>query len=419
MGRGRRPAKEVMLSEKVIRKEVPVKAVTPKDGAHYFFGYFDKFQFDSTDTLLLGNRVDFTGRQPRFGEKNTVGVIDPGKATFEPLAQTLAWNWQQGSMLQWFSDREVIFNDVEDGQYVARILDIHSGRSRTLCRPIYCLSPDRHYALSINFQRLGRERPGYGYEGLEDPGIDFAHPEDDGIFLLDLEKNSARLILSVDQVVKAYPRDGMWNTPSWFNHLLFNPTGTRFAFFHRWRTWKDNVRCHLTHMFTANLDGSDLFPLNLEDMSSHYAWINDREVINFSNRFRRVRGVRTNEPNWQYYRYHDQTDQVEVVAEDYFPGDGHCLASPNQQWMVTDSYPEADPQYARNLFLYHFPSRQGYQVGSFWADPLYPTPTRCDLHSRWSHDGRCLTFDSIHEKDENGRGRRRIYLADVSAIVDP
>ena len=116
MGRGRRPAKEVMLSEKVIRKEVPVKAVTPKDGAHYFFGYFDKFQFDSTDTLLLGNRVDFTGRQPRFGEKNTVGVIDPGKATFEPLAQTLAWNWQQGSMLQWFSDREVIFNDVEDGQ---------------------------------------------------------------------------------------------------------------------------------------------------------------------------------------------------------------------------------------------------------------------------------------------------------------
>ena len=77
-----------MLTEKVIKKDVPVKAVTPDDKYHYFFGYFDKFQFNSTDTLLLGNRIDFAARQPRYGEKNTVGIIDPAKATFEPLAQT-------------------------------------------------------------------------------------------------------------------------------------------------------------------------------------------------------------------------------------------------------------------------------------------------------------------------------------------
>ena len=130
-----------------------------------------------------------------------------------------------------------------------------------------------------------------------------------------------------------------------------------------------------------------------------------------------VEGNRTGERNWQYYRYTDQTDKVEVVAEDYFPGDGHCIASPNQQWMVTDSYPYGDADSSRRLFLYNFESKQGYHIGTFWADPQYPIPTRCDLHSRWSHDGKRLTFDSIHEKDANGMGRRRIYLADVSSIV--
>ena len=105
-----------MSSEKLIEKEIPVRAVTPDDQYHYFFGYFDKFQFDPSDKLLLGNRIDFAARQPRFGEKNTIGIIDPEKASFEPLAETLAWNWQQGSMLQWFSQEEVIYNDVEDGQ---------------------------------------------------------------------------------------------------------------------------------------------------------------------------------------------------------------------------------------------------------------------------------------------------------------
>ena len=397
--------------QKYLINHLPVRAVTPDDGFHYFFGYFDKFQFNSKDELLLANRIAFTARQPRFGEKNTVGIIEPETQKFTPLAETLAWNWQQGSMLQWFSDSEIIFNDVVDGQYAARILNINNGRTRTLCRPVYCLTNDRKYALSVNFARLGRERPGYGYEGLEDPTIDYAHPENDGVFLIDIEKNEARLIISLDQIVRAFPREGMASTPSWFNHLLFNPSGTRFAFFHRWRVWKDNIRSHITHMFTANRDGSDIFPLNLEDMSSHYAWLNDREIINFSNRFVRENGCATDKIDWQYYRYIDKTDFVECVARDYFPGDGHCIGSPDQKWMVTDSYPYGNGD-CRKLFLYEFATGKAFEIGSFWADPSYPILTRCDLHSRWSHDGRKLTFDSIHEA-----GRRRIYLVDVSEIV--
>ena len=69
-----------------------------------------------------------------------------------------------------------------------------------MSRPIYCLTNDRKYAISVNFARLGRERPGYGYDGLEDPTIDYAHPDNDGIFIVDIEKNTAELVISLDQL---------------------------------------------------------------------------------------------------------------------------------------------------------------------------------------------------------------------------
>ena len=127
--------------------------------------------------------------------------------------------------------------------------------------------------------------------------------------------------------------------------------------------------------------------------------------------FIRERGNLTDKKDWQYYRFVDQTTQVDCVARDYFPGDGHCIGSPDQKWMVTDSYPYGNGD-QRQLFLYEFATGKAFEIGSFWADPAYPVPTRCDLHSRWSHDGKKLSFDSIHEQS-----RRRIYLVDVSEII--
>ena len=89
------------------------------------------------------------------------------------------------------------------------------------------------------------------------------------------------------QVTERYFRSDMENTPGWFNHMLFSPDSKRIAFFHRWRLWnKDGTPgWHVTHMFTANRDGSDLWPLNLELMSSHYPWTDNNHIINFSNRY--------------------------------------------------------------------------------------------------------------------------------------
>ncbi|MGN0866418.1 MAG: hypothetical protein ACI4SG_01905 [Oligosphaeraceae bacterium] len=386
-------------------KRVPLPAQRLTEGPkHHFFGYFDKFPWDRSGRYLLSHEVDFTARQPVPGEKATLGVVDLAEGNrFTPFAQTDAWCWQQGCMLQWLNDarEEVIYNDREGDHFVSRIQNVRTGERRTLPRPIYCLSPDGQWALSLNFSRLDRERPGYGYPGAFDPWETVKIPRDDGIFLMNLKDGSSRLVVSVAQMTEAYFRSDMEDTPGWFNHLLFSPDSRRFAFFHRWRTWKpDGTPSHVTHMFTANRDGSEVWPLNLEVMSSHYTWLDSTHVINFSNRYR---------SGWQYYLYTDRTHQTECLAKDRFPGDGHCSFSPNGQWMLTDSYPLEDN--CRHLFLYHPATDQAYEIGSFYADPAYPTPTRCDLHPNWSRDGRQVCIDSIHE------GSRQVYLLDVSPIV--
>ncbi|NLZ63168.1 MAG: hypothetical protein GX902_05115 [Lentisphaerae bacterium] len=391
----------------IIIKHLPVIPVTqgPK---HHFFGYFDKYPWNLSGRYLLSLETDFAGRQPEVGEKAGILLIDlENGCASTRIAETDAWCWQQGCMLQWLSDYpedRIIYNDREGDHFVSRILDLKSGQTRTLCRPIYCLSPDGKWALSINFSRLDRERPGYGYPGGHDPGQNVYAPADDGIWLVDLQRNESRLVVSVDQITRSYFRDGqygMQDTPGWFNHLLFSPDSRRFAFFHRWRTWKNGHKWHLTHMFTANIDGSDIYPLNLEDMSSHYTWIANDKIINFSNRFA---------TGWQYHLFTDRTQDIEVIAKDVFPGDGHCSFSSDNKRMLTDCYPSAESPF-RRLFLYDLTQHQAYEIGCFYSSVDIPAPTRCDLHPNWSRDNRSVCIDSFH------CGTRQVYLIDVTPIT--
>jgi hypothetical protein len=394
---------------KMIKKHLPVARIS-QEGKHCFFGYFDKYPWDISQRYLLGHQTDFMGRQPEAGEKAVIGIYDlDDQNKFIPLAETTAWNWQQGAMLQWLNDdpNKIIYNDREEGRFVARILDITTGDKQTICRPIYCLSGDGRYALSVNFSLLDKERPGYGYPGLENPWEGIDHSDEDGIWLVDLKNNSAKLLISYDQVVKQFYLPQMDNVPNWFNHLLFSPDSERFGFFHRWRTETSVVdgvvyASHLTRMYTADIHDNSLYPLNLDDMSSHYTWINDKQIINYSRRFG---------SGDHYYLYTDETDKVDIIGKELFDDDGHCSYSLDEKWMLTDSYPTPENGNIRYLYLLDVENEIRYEIGSFYSDPSLPIPTRCDLHPNWSRDCRKICIDSIHE------GYRGIYVMDVSNIL--
>lgn len=397
------------MNSKIIRHHLPVERVTtgPK---HHFFGYFDKYPWDKSGRYLLAHETEFMGRQPKAGDYATIGLIDlEDHNQFVPLDDTLAWCWQQGAMLQWLndSDTKIIYNDREGDHFVARILDIETGTIDTICRPVYCLSPDGKYALSVNFSRLDKERPGYGYAGIPDEFAGVDHPADDGIWLIDLKRNSSTLIISMDRLVKEFHLDSMDGVPNWFNHLLFSPDSRRFAFFHRWRTSKvvdgKHYASHTTRMFTADLDGGNIYPLNLDDMSSHYTWFADDRIICFANQHDR---------GWNYYEFTDFVGAQKTIGEQYFKeDDGHCSYSSDGKWMLTDCYPSPENGQMRSLYLMELGTDICYEIGKFYADPQWPIPARCDLHPNWSRDNRKVCFDSIHEGD------RQVYVVDVSKLT--
>jgi len=313
----------------------PARPITRGPKFHWR-GYYDKLLFDPTSRFVLAHEVDFEGRSPRPEDVIRVGMVDleEGDQWIE-LGATRAWNWQQGAMLQWVpgSPREVIWNDREGDRFVCHVLDVKSGRRRSLPHPFYCLSPDGRWALAPDFRRLNDTRPGYGYAGLPDPHAGQLAPEPTGLWRMDLQTGKQQLLISFADAARiAYPGGYSNGAKHWFNHLLFNTDGSRFLFLHRWRGDKEG-RGFSTRMFTANSEGKELFILDPHGKTSHFVWRDPEHVMAWA--WHPSHGER-------FYLYRDRTDQVEAVGKDVMTVNGHNTYVPGtqNQWVLNDTYPD-------------------------------------------------------------------------------
>lgn len=151
---------------------------------HFFYGYYDNPAFSGNDRFHLAHRVAFCDRVQQSGDAAEIGVIDIDSRKFTKLGETTAWNFQQGSMLQWHlaaPNEEVIFNTTVEGEHRGAVMHIRTGAVRYLDRPVANVDPAGNLALSINFGRLFDFRKGYGYADVADVYRDRLFPSDDGI----------------------------------------------------------------------------------------------------------------------------------------------------------------------------------------------------------------------------------------------
>lgn len=403
-----------------------VRAVTTGP-AHHFFGYYNITPWDATGRYMVALETDFSDRPPRPGDVARIGLIDTCENNaWRNVAETRAWNWQQGCMLQWLPsqpDRCIVYNDIVHGQTLAVVRDVFGGETRTLSRPVYAINHDGTEALSLNFARLHRLRPGYGYVEALDPTHGQSCSQDDGVYLMNMHTGESRLIISLQQLAELRPLASMRAATHWVNHLQFNTDDSRFMFLHRWgvlrgpamrflrrvrrkasRTlWPGGPvpRDRITRMLTARPDGSALRILADDGMLSHFDWRDTYHVLAWAHV--RDRGD-------HYYLFDDRSGEAEVVAPDLLTRDGHCTFSANRSWVLTDTYP--DPQtHMRQLILYHSGDNRRVEIGKFLSPRGLGGEIRCDLHPRWNRDGTSVCFDSVHE------GSRQVYVADVREIV--
>jgi hypothetical protein len=383
----------------------PTRVITcgPK---HHWFGYYDKLQFDRTSRYVLGMEVDFEHRTPKADDVIQIGMVDLEAGDhWIPLGQSTAWNWQQGCMLQWLpgSTSEILWNDRADGHYICRILDVNTRRERVIEHPIYSVSPDGKLAVTTDFRRIADVRPGYGYAGFADPLAHDPVPEDSGISVVDLTTGQARQIISIRQIARigTIPNEQP-GIKHYFNHLLFNPDGSRFIALHRWR-YPNGSR--LTRLITARTDGSDIRVVIPNGYASHFIWRDATHILAQSKEW-------LGNPDWSNFLFEDKEGgTIEEIGRGMLDGGGHLTYLPGNEWILNDTYPKGK-QRLQTPHLYHIGSKRRTDLGHFHLPAVYTGEWRVDTHPRLSPDARWVCIDAPHE----GVGRQ-LHLIDISGIV--
>jgi len=277
-------------------------------------------------------------------------------------------------------------------------LNVHTGKTRTLSRPVYALSADGRQAVTLDFARLHRLRPGYGYASYKELYTDDPAPDQLGIWHIDTTTSNSGLVITLKQLAAFKPDDRFKGAHHWVNHLLFNPGGTRFTFLHRWKppeakTWQ-------TRMLTAKPDGTDL-KLHLDTgMASHFDWRDDHTLLFWA---------KTPKQGNKFFTIDTRTDEIALVGDGVLTQDGHCSYSPDRKWILNDTYP--DKERLQTLMLYKPATGRRYDLNRFHSRKEYTGPVRCDLHPRWDRSGTQVCFDGSHGPT------RQVYVVDVADVV--
>jgi len=373
-------------------------AIIPERPSHEegaFFGYFDKSPWSADGKYYLTHIVAAPG-------KLNIALYDTQQKHLQIIDETTAFNFQQGAMLGWLTPQSdlCIFNAVANNCLVAKIVNVFSRELvQTLPLPVQVVHPKATEALTLNYKRLDLLQSEYGY-AIAVVNLSGQLPEaQDGIWRMDIAGREPELIISLEALKASNPHSTMATAVHKVNHILYSPSGSRFAFMHRWM----GPQGRFSRLYTANSrDGRDLYCLADNRMVSHYAWLDDDRLLAWARK----------EP-WgdKYFLFQDHSSDFTIIGDGLLDtwGDGHPSFSPDRTWLATDTYP--DKGRMRHLFLFNLKTSEFVEVGSFLAPWRFEGPNRCDLHPRWSPQGDQISIDSAHE------GLRNSYIIEMREII--
>ncbi|MFF1029404.1 hypothetical protein ACFYLK_13130 [Proteus mirabilis] len=356
-----------------------------------FFGYYDKSP-EKNGFYILHQCITSTDVSPQkyINEDSEVYVslIKNKKIIFNE--KTKAFNWQQGSKLQWLNDNLFIYNDINNkGEIISRLFDINGNNIQNISTPIYDGFEDKYF-LSIDFKVLSILRPDYGYFTKNTwKNVEFNRQS---IKITYLNNNFTTDLIKLPDLIKKYPLDDEINMSNQkFNHIVVSPKGDKFLFLHRY--YKNNVR--YDRFFFYSFHSGKYYLISDSGMISHYCWMNDNSII-------------------VYMDYNNNTGYFSVEIDDTYNstikkiyvnnlddyGDGHPTYIGNNKF-ITDTYPNKSRM--KKLLLVDMGKNELYEIAEFYEPMKYKLETRCDLHPKWSSSEKCIYVDSTHT------GKRYLY----------
>jgi len=359
------------------------------DGHETFFGYYDKSPLNEKETKLLFQASQLKTRDLPDPNKPISVVLQDFKTKeilFESKSKT--YNWQQGCKLQWIDDEKFIYNSYNDdkNQLISTIVNTTTYSTREICLPTY--DSTNEYSLSLNYKRLEKLRPDYGYRNLDSRFINLEDSED-GIFkVVHNNPDSYELLLSLERIKSVNTQKTMSNALHKVNHIMISPNGKCFMFLHRWF----NKGIKNDRLMICDSDGSNLKEILAQGMVSHCFWKDDENIISYA---------ATKKEGDLYYNINILDNQVKKIEFKGYKtcGDGHPNIN-NQINMIFDTYPNRSR--IKTLYLLNMLTKKKIEIAQFYESFKFKGETRCDLHPRWSPKGKYIFVDSVHESNSRG-----------------
>ncbi len=372
----------------------------PKNHFFGYIGHVGTIPWNASGRYIVALRTDFVDRMPGPEDVADVILIDT-QNSYEVRAvdTSRGWNVQQGTMLYWNPgdpENQFFFNDrdPETGKVFCALFDIAEGRRIREYRfedtPVGNggVSLDGKHFAGINYARMARLRRVTGYLGAWDWTEGVSAPDDDGVFLVDVESGNKELLVSFRQLAEALrrARPEIDSLPLFINHTLWSRTGERLFFFARANFGRPG---RINASFTIARDGTDLRQQETH-IGGHPEWGAGSQMIGSIAGRQAVFDV-------------DSQRLVELIGDaELFPyPEGDIALSPNLEWLANGYKQDGKVHYV----IHNRRTGVTYRAGGYDLYGRISGDVRCDPAPRWNRTGDALLIPSMMED-----GSRQMFV---------
>lgn len=384
---------------------------------HFFFGYYDKTNFDYSDKFMLSHKTEFIDRFPSEADFAEIGLITLESGVFKKLGSTNAWNWQEGSMLQFhrnvFNEPvQIIYNVIRSNALISEIVDL---RGEVLFRcptPVAAVNHADGKFVSYDFYKLRSLRRGYHYAPIFEP----TYILQNSIVQYDPRTNESTELISLSECQREFFKPSMRGAKHFFQHCMFSPAGDKLAFLHRWRESNGNMHSHL---IVLNLDTGKIENASKSSRCTHFTWIDNYNLILFTSKensatklrqyisnsaleaillkmYRKIqksskRGTAIFQKD-NYFRYDIKKSELSPFScRSNTDGHPHNL---DDNILITDTYP--DDNAMQKLMFFDKVDGTLLDELCFDVDITHAnSPLRCDFHPRVSPSKSLISIDVV------------------------
>jgi len=362
----------VALCKKKIKTDYDIVAEIPG-----YFGFHDRPSLRNNNLLFHENI-----------ENDSVDIcvysLTEEKVIFRTM--TNCFNNQQGSMLTWFDDESIIYNDFSNGNPVTKIRNILSAEVRIIEGHFFSLSDSRTKVTLINFKRFGVGLPGYGYN------VNYSDEINTDSKIMKSKSNSSDLIvydLLTGEYLKRFDIISLSNLASnlltdgyyYFSHSKFSPDSSKLFFL--LRTSDDKI--NKSQLFVYDFEAYTLKVIKTGGMVSHLSWLDNESIISYSNDENKRDG---------YYVYNVNSAIITLLDYDNLMNvDGHPSNISSHEF-ITDTYAN---KYRRQILYKANMEKKSIEIILDVFSPFkFSNEKRVDLHPRMSTCNHYITIDTSY-----------------------